>query len=73
MMDPKLTMVGDVFKIGPGSPAIDLGDLSAFPFITDDIDGKPRSGKPDVGADEVSSSPARYGVLQASDVGPMAP
>jgi hypothetical protein len=73
MMDPQLTMMGDVFKIGSGSPAIDLGDLSAYSFITDDIDGKPRTGKPDVGADEVSSSPPRFGVLKESDVGPMAP
>jgi hypothetical protein len=73
MMDPGLTMIGEVFKIGAGSPAIDLGDLSAYPFITEDIDGKPRTGKPDVGADEVSSSPPRYGVLKETDVGPMAP
>jgi hypothetical protein len=38
----------------------------------DDIDGKPRA-KADVGADEVSSSPARFGLLKETDVGPMAP
>jgi hypothetical protein len=72
MMDPKLTKMGDVFRIGPGSPAIDAGDIAAYPFIMDDIDGKPRS-KADVGASEVSSSPPRFGILTESDVGPMAP
>jgi poly(beta-D-mannuronate) lyase len=72
MMDPKLVKVGDIFNIAPGSPAIDAGDASAYPFVMDDIDGKPRT-KADVGAFEVSSSAAKFGLLKETDVGPMAP
>ena len=43
-----------------------------FPFVTDDIDGKPRS-KADIGAEELSTAPAKYGLLTAKDVGPFAP
>jgi len=73
MMDPKLTKMGDLFLIATGSPAIDAGDLAMFPFLTDDIDGRPRVGKPDVGALEVSTAPAKFGLLKETDVGPMAP
>jgi len=72
MADPKLVKVGEVFKIGPGSPAIDAATMMPFPFVTDDIDGKPRT-TPDIGADEVSPSAPVYGILSAADVGPMAP
>jgi hypothetical protein len=70
-VDPKLVKIGEVFKIGPGSPAIDAAD-ARFPFVVDDIDGKPRV-MPDIGADEVSSSAAKYGLLKETDVGPLAP
>jgi hypothetical protein len=72
MMDPKLVKVGDIFQIAAGSPAIDAADTAMYPFVIDDIDGKPRT-KADVGANEVSSSPAKYGILTEADVGPMAP
>jgi hypothetical protein len=73
MMDPKLMMVGGVYTIGPGSPAVNAG-TTMFPYVTDDIEGKPRSdGAPDVGANEVSSAPAIYPILTTADVGPMAP
>jgi hypothetical protein len=71
MIDPKLVKVGDVYKTGPGSPAIDAA-TTPFPFLTDDIDGHPRM-KPDIGADEISTSPGLYGLLSPTDVGPMAP
>jgi hypothetical protein len=72
MIDANLTKIGDVFRIGMGSPAVDAGDAAMFPFVTDDIDGKPRT-KPDVGADEWSMAPAKFGLLKESDVGPLAP
>jgi poly(beta-D-mannuronate) lyase len=72
MVDPRLTKVGDVFRIGAGSPAIDAGDLGPYPFITDDIDGKPRS-KADVGAYEVGTAAPKFGLLEETDVGPLAP
>ena len=71
MVDPKLTKVGDIFAIAAGSPAIDAAG-AGIPYVTDDIDGRPRD-KPDVGADEVSSQMARWGLLGEADVGPMAP
>src|SRR5690606_19025527 len=36
----------------PGNPAIDAGETRAD--VTDDIDGQPRSGPNDIGADELA-------------------
>jgi len=71
MVDPKLVKTGDVFSIGSGSPAIDAA-TQPFTFVTDDIEGKPRVA-PDIGANEISSAPAMFGLLKLTDVGPMAP
>jgi hypothetical protein len=71
MMDPKLVKMGDVFKLAVGSPAIDAAEAT-YPFVTDDIDGQPRA-KPDIGADEISTAPVKFGILTPADVGPMAP
>jgi hypothetical protein len=69
-VDPMLTKVGDVYTIGPGSPAIDgaTGAAQLFPFVTDDIEGKPRMN-PDIGANEVSSAPVVYRIVGEADVG----
>jgi poly(beta-D-mannuronate) lyase len=73
VVDPKLTKMGEVFTIGAGSPAANAGK-PAFPYVTADSEGKSRSdGMPDVGAFEVSAEPARFGLLSAADVGPLAP
>jgi hypothetical protein len=72
MVEPKLMKVGEIFRIATGSPAIDAGDMVMFPYVTDDAEGKARN-KADIGAFEVSSTPAKYGLLKESDVGPMAP
>ena len=69
--DPMFAKSGDLFKLAAGSPAVDAADPS-FSFVSDDIEGQPRI-KPDIGADERSSSPAIYGVLTEKDVGPAAP
>jgi hypothetical protein len=71
-MDPRLMRVGDIFRITAGSPVIDRGDTAMFPFLTEDIDGRPRM-KADVGAQELSDAPAKYGLLTEKDVGPDAP
>jgi poly(beta-D-mannuronate) lyase len=57
----------------PGSQNIDAaaGDFSQQ--IKIDIDGQPRSGRYDVGADEVSSAPVTNRPLTPADVGPMSP
>ena len=39
----------------------------------DDIDGRPRSGKLDIGAEELATASRKYGLLTEKDVGPMAP
>jgi hypothetical protein len=71
--DPKLMKVGDVFTIGSGSPAINAG-LPSFPYVTEDIEGKPRSDpSPDVGANEISPNPAQFGPLTDAQVGPEGP
>ncbi|MEJ2858520.1 MULTISPECIES: polysaccharide lyase 6 family protein [unclassified Saccharothrix] len=67
--DPLLRRRGQVHRIGAGSPAIDAG-TGRFPFVTDDMDGQPRTGGVDVGADEWSSAAIVRGPLDADDVGP---
>jgi hypothetical protein len=63
--------VGEILKLGAGSAAIGAASGS-FPFVTDDIDGDPRTS-PDVGADEHSTAtPLRHPLIEA-DVGPAAP
>jgi poly(beta-D-mannuronate) lyase len=39
----------------------------------DDVDGQKREGKPDLGADEYSTTPVLRGPLTQTDVGPDAP
>jgi poly(beta-D-mannuronate) lyase len=74
MIDPKLIKVGEVFEIGPGSPAIDAATMAAqlLPFVAEDIHGRMRD-KADIGANELSSAPSLYGLVTEADVGPMAP
>ena len=71
MANPGLVKMGDIFRITMASPAVDAAD-GMFPFVTDDINGKPRN-KPDIGAEELSSAAAKFGLLTEADVGPMAP
>jgi hypothetical protein len=54
-----------------GSPVIDAAD--AMYTVMDDIDGNPRSGKLDVGADEFQLGGTKKEPLTTKDVGPMAP
>ena len=65
-VDPQLTADG---HIAATSPAIDGASPSAA--VTSDIDGHPRIGKPDIGADEHAPGPPRR-PLTSSDVGPAA-
>jgi hypothetical protein len=70
MLDPKLTKMGEIFRIGADSPVIDAADPKYT--VTDDIDGSARSGKLDVGADEFMMGPLKA-PLTTKDVGPMSP
>jgi poly(beta-D-mannuronate) lyase len=51
-----------------GSPAIDAAN-GDYAKITTDMDGQPRTGKPDVGADEFSYAAVKARTLNPSDVG----
>lgn len=70
-VDPLLRREGPVHRIGAGSPAIDVG-TGGHAFVTDDMDGQPRVGVTDVGADERSTAAVVRGPLRAWDVGPHA-
>ncbi len=70
--DPKLAAdAGGVQRPQPGSAAIDsaVGEFSA---VAVDLDGQPRTGKKDRGADEVSAAPVIARLLTPADVGPLA-
>lgn len=69
--DPKLVTVGEIRRLAATSPAIDAA-IGSFAFVTEDIDGDPRT-KPDVGADEYSAAPPVRRPLVRADVGPNSP
>ncbi|MGH9373510.1 MAG: polysaccharide lyase 6 family protein [Vicinamibacterales bacterium] len=68
MVDPQLeARANGVFRPKSGSPAVDsaIGD---YPAVTVDMDGQPRSGSKDTGADEVSSDPVVATLLAPGDL-----
>jgi len=70
-VDPQLVRNGNgVLHLAATSPAIDAA-VGAY-AIADDLDGQPRSGAKDVGADEMSSATVTRRALSPSDVGPTA-
>ncbi|GAB4335611.1 MAG: hypothetical protein Kow0037_15750 [Calditrichia bacterium] len=70
--DPQLMLSDSLWQLSAGSPAIDAGQ-PLYSFITEDMEGQPRDGSPDVGSDEFSSFPVLYRPLNPGDVGPEAP
>lgn len=50
-IDPVLTVVNGVSKLGENSPAINAS-TGSYPFVIEDLEGQTRSGINDVGADE---------------------
>ena len=72
MVDPQLRSEGGLLRIGPSSPAIGYADAAYYSFVTDDMDGQPRSD-PDVGADEYATGGMLRRPLTRADVGPEAP
>ncbi|MGW6936654.1 polysaccharide lyase 6 family protein [Lentzea sp. NPDC054927] len=71
-VDPKLVKdANGLFRLASGSPAIDAS-AGTYSYVTRDFDPQARSGKPDVGADEYSTSATRKPLTKA-DVGPSAP
>ena len=72
VVDPKLVRdANGLLRLASGSPAIDAS-AGTYSYVTRDFDPQARSGKPDVGADEYSSSAVRKPLTKA-DVGVSAP
>ena len=57
-----------IAHIVSGSPAIGKSK-GTFSYLKSDIDGQPRTGKPDVGADQLSSSTITNSILSVEEVG----
>ncbi len=71
-VDPKLLRdANGLLRLASGSPAIE-SSAGTYSYVTRDFDPQARSGKPDVGADEYSSSAIRK-PLTAADVGVSGP
>ncbi|MEF9886841.1 polysaccharide lyase 6 family protein [Streptomyces sp. P9-A4] len=71
--DPRLVAGPDgVHRLSRTSRAIGAATLYPAP-VTHDIDGDPRGGRRDVGADEYATVPAKNRPLTPADVGPHAP
>ncbi|TDD61976.1 lyase precursor [Kribbella antibiotica] len=68
--DPKLANFADgVKRLGAGSPAIDAASRT-YSSVSLDLDGQPRSGRADVGADEYTAVTPATRKLYPADVGP---
>ena len=57
-----------IWRPSSGSPLQSVAD--AFPGITTDFDGQPRTGRFDAGCDEISQAPATARPLTTADAGP---
>jgi poly(beta-D-mannuronate) lyase len=71
MIDPMLEKKDGIFHLKAGSPAINKA-TGSYAAVNVDIDGQPRKGKLDIGADEFSKDKAVAKVLEPGDVGHMA-
>ncbi|WP_112275731.1 polysaccharide lyase 6 family protein [Lentzea terrae] len=70
--DPKLVRDSNgLLRLASSSPAIEAS-VGTYSYVTRDFDPQSRSGKPDVGADEYSTSATRKPLTKA-DVGVSAP
>lgn len=70
--DPKLHFGPDsLWHITAESPAVNAA-AGSYPFVTADMEGQPRSGAFDVGADEWSAAPTAVRPVTRDDVGPTA-
>ena len=66
--DPQLQTQGELWRPSASSFVVDTG--VAYPFVDMDMDGQPRSGVHDIGADEWSSAPTIYAPRTRNDTGP---
>jgi len=58
-----------VYHIQSGSHAIGKS-VGSYPYVTNDMDGQTRTGKPDTGADQYSSAKILNSILTTNKVGP---
>jgi parallel beta-helix repeat protein len=73
LVNPALvTDAGGLYRLPGTSPAVDTA-TGSYPQVTRDMDGQPRSGAKDVGADEYAASGPTRRPLTTADVGPSAP
>ncbi|MEN0109866.1 MAG: chondroitinase-B domain-containing protein [Planctomycetota bacterium] len=71
VVDPQLTVGSDgLHRLSATSPAIDAAASAGGATPVEDIEGQPRSGVPDIGADEFSAASLARKPLKAGDVGP---
>ena len=67
--DPRLARDSDgKYHVQNGSPAIDAGKGN-YKGVNIDMDGQPRTGVLDAGADEFSSATVKVRILKPADVG----
>jgi hypothetical protein len=73
-----ITIIDPKMKVGTGglwrpdsitSPVINAA-VGDYPYVTLDMDGQPRFGNKEIGADEISVSPITSKPLTSNDVGP---
>ncbi|MDP6041531.1 MAG: chondroitinase-B domain-containing protein [Candidatus Latescibacteria bacterium] len=69
LVDPRLVKRNELLQLTPQSPVIDAAKGN-YPKVNRDIHGHLRDGQKDIGAEELSSSPALHTPLTPSDVGP---
>lgn len=74
MADPRLAAAdaNGLRRPEPASPVLEAA-AGIYDSVTVDMDGQPRTGSKDVGADEASGSPVVCVPLKATDVGPIRP
>jgi Ca2+-binding RTX toxin-like protein len=66
--DPKLLQSDDIYRLDSGSPAVNAG--ITVNGVIEDMDGQPRDGQVDIGADELSATAIANKPLTSADVGP---
>ena len=70
--DPQLQWGADgLWRRAPASPAVGQAATTLGSFVSVDMDGQPRIGLFDIGADELSSASIVRRPLSANDVGPL--
>ncbi|MCX6897315.1 MAG: hypothetical protein NT105_01320 [Verrucomicrobia bacterium] len=73
--DPRLRRAEDglgLWRLTDSSTAIDAA-VEVSPVIAEDVFGRARIGRRDIGAEEFSKDPVKRGPLTSIDVGPDAP